>query len=60
MESRSHFNRKKIYRIAQDCIQRRKINRVGASGMAKKTQRTKNGCGALRIFPQMSHISPET
>jgi hypothetical protein len=58
MDSRGHFNRKKIYGIAQDRVQRRKINRVGASGMAEKTQRSKNYCSASRIFSQMSHISP--
>jgi hypothetical protein len=59
MESHSHFNRKKIYENAPGCFHRRKINRVSALGMAKKTQRMKNYCGASRIFPEMSHISPE-
>jgi hypothetical protein len=50
MESHRHFNRKKIYGIAQDCSQRRKTNRFGASSMAKKTQLTENFRGTSRIF----------
>jgi hypothetical protein len=59
MERHSHFNRKKIYVIAQDRIQRHKTNRSGALCMAKKTQLTENFRGTSRIFQVLSHISPE-
>jgi hypothetical protein len=59
MDGHSHFNREKIYRNAQDCVQRRKLNRVAASSMAEKTQRSKNDCSISRISYEKSHISPE-